>query len=218
MSSAVWADPRSQGESVFFKSKKSRELKQPTETKTERRTFHHQSDIASVIVEDDERVRKFWKEFFYERGMKLYLYDSEESFLDVYQIICFPMQFYFDQDFGRERGVGVRLANLVKNSPYRVSTNLITSYPAELFSNEIQDGVLDSVLPKYPGSIFGANFFKARMRKECDERGEDTVVAECVGQVLHALEPLSDLDPITSPRLLHNENTLDQFFCRGAQV
>lgn len=203
---------------MFFKSKKAKELKQPIETKVERRAFHHQSEIASVIVEDEERIRRFWKEFFRERGMKLYVYDSEESFLEVFQIISFPMQFYFDQDFGHKRGVGVRLANLVKNSPFRVSTNLITSYPAELFSNEIHDGVLDSVLSKYPGSIFGSNFFKSRMRKECDEKGAHLVVAECAGQVLRALEPLSDLDLGSSSRSLHKEAVLDQSFSKGARI
>ncbi len=175
---------------MFFKFKKTKETQESTAQHVKRRSFQHQPEIASIMVEDEERVRRFWKEFFRERGMKLFLYDSEKSFLEVHSIICFPVQFYFDQDFYQERGVGVRLANLVKNSPYRVSTHLITAYSPSDFSEELQNGVLDSVLPKYPVGLFGSNFFRTKMKKECNERGAEVVVAECAGRILQAIDPL----------------------------
>ena len=176
---------------MFFKQKKQSEHRGSNMWLPEMRSCIHQADIPSVLVEDEERVRRFWKEFFSERGMKLYLYDSEESFLEIHQVICFPVQFYFDQDFGLNRGVGLRLANLVKTSPYRVSTNLVTAYDPADFVSEIHGGVLDSVLPKFPSTLFGVNFFKSKMRQEMDERGPEAVVEECAKQVLQALEPLS---------------------------
>lgn len=181
---------RRKGESVFLRFRQRKKLQQLEITQSERRIYQHQPHIPSILVEDDERVRRFWREFFIERGMQLYLYDSEKSFQNVYQIICFPVQFYFDQDFGQDRGVGLRLAKLIKNSPYRVSTSLVTAYSPDVFSSEIHEGLLDSILPKYPSTLFGANFFKAKMRKETDDKGAVTVVADSAAQLLEAMEPL----------------------------
>lgn len=174
---------------MFFRS-----IKQPKrlECPNVRVPYSHNPEVPSILVEEEERIRRFWKEFFLERHMVLEVYDSEANFLKELPNIGHPVQFYFDQDFAYERGVGIRLASLVKNSPQRFSTSLVTAYPPILFRKEIQVGTLDSVLPKYPAIVFGENFFRTRMKIEFEDFGFYPVISECTDRLQKAIEPLTE--------------------------
>lgn len=152
--------------------------------------FTHSKNILSVLVEDEERIRRFWNEYFALNKMPLLVFSSDDEFLREIDKINVPTQFYFDQDFGSRRGVGVELANHVFKMPIRFNTNLITSYPLFFFKQELEDGILDFILPKYPIDIFGENYFENRMKREIEEKGVACILKESVQQLEESFKPL----------------------------
>lgn len=112
----------------------------------------------NVLVEDDELVRRFWSDYFKEKGWELSVFDSELEFRKRFRPSGLPVRFFFDQDFGLKRGIGCALAKHVENWSARHATYLITSYPAYFFEEEVRSGMIDGVYPKFPVEIFGPNY------------------------------------------------------------
>ena len=69
---------------------------------------------TTVLVEEEERVRHYWREFFTEREMPLAVFEDEWRFLREFRPTGSPVRFFFDQDMGEERGVGGKLTRLVR--------------------------------------------------------------------------------------------------------
>lgn len=131
----------------------------------------HRPALFTVLVEEEERICRFWREYFAERDMAILTFQEPEEFLNAELNNGRPIQFYFDQDFGSRRSIGTELARIVRDWPGRMSTALVTAYEPSDFESEIEDGVLDRVLPKYPDDIFPSDFFEQRIQREADEVG-----------------------------------------------
>lgn len=149
-----------------------------------------QNTCVTVLVEEEERVRRYWIEFFGERGMPLQVFESAPAFLRTVKPAGVPIRFFFDQDMGEERGVGVSLARYVQFWRERVSTSLVTAYPPAFFRRELQDNVIDAVLPKFPSKVFGEGFFEMRMRREIREVGVAPTLADAVDRISTACQKL----------------------------
>lgn len=146
--------------------------------------------FVTVLVEEEERVRRYWREFFRERAMPLEVFESPADFKMNFWRRGWKIRFFLDQDIGEERGAGVELARFVRLWPERISTALVTAYPPALFGRELAVGVLDAVYSKYPVDIFGEHFFEMRMRREVDERGVAPVLADSIGRLAGAYQDL----------------------------
>jgi hypothetical protein len=105
-----------------------------------------------VLVEEEAAVRKKWLTISNEKQIGLFTYPSADWFLRDLESDLFngSERFYLDQDFGRQRGVGVELARIIKKKWPNAFASLVTAYPKALFKQEIAEGVLDDVLGKYP--------------------------------------------------------------------
>lgn len=147
-------------------------------------------EFVTVLVEEEERVRQYWREFFRERAMPLEVFASAGEFKATFWRSGWKLRFFFDQDIGEERGAGVELARFVRLWPERISTALVTAYPSALFGRELASGILDAVYSKYPAELFGERFFEMRMRREVDERGVAPVLADSIGRLSGAYQDL----------------------------
>lgn len=152
------------------------------------RDYSHLSRLRSVLVEEDASIRRSWQLFFAERGMDLLVFGSAESFLKGYRHQEEPVEFFFDQDFGIHRGVGLRLAHLVRNWRGRIGTSLVTAYRAPDFEAELKAGVIDAVLPKFPEEIFGPGYFEIHIRRQIQERGAVNAFADSLSQLCKGLQ------------------------------
>jgi FixJ family two-component response regulator len=146
------------------------------------------TQIQTVLVEDEESIRRAWEEFFHERGMRLQTFDSAESFLRNFKSDGTPVEFFFDQDFESQRGVGTWLAAKVWSHPDRIATSLVTSYPSVHFVDELSSGVLDAVFPKFPVRIFGEEFFEKHILRRMEREGISSIIQESVDRLEKAAE------------------------------
>lgn len=150
--------------------------------------FSHLAEGLTILVEDEPSIRKTWTEFFEKCGMKLLTFDSAESFISDFRPNGEPVEFFFDQDFGTVRGVGVRLASYVQTWPGRTGTSLVTSYLPEMFEDELSRGVIDFVLPKFPEEIFGEGYFDIHVNRRIREEGLSHFISDSFGKLSDAFE------------------------------
>lgn len=154
------------------------------------RDFSHLSRGLSVLVEEEESIRRSWQLFFAERGLRLLVFDSADAFLTGFRPQGELVEFFFDQDFGNQRGVGLRLALIVRNWPGRTGTALVTNYDPEDFEVEIAAGTLSAVLSKFPDSIFGEGYYDRHLERRFREQGHQAVLIESVSRVGDAFRRL----------------------------
>lgn len=154
------------------------------------RDFTHLGRGLSILVEEEESIRRSWQLFFAERGLRLIVFDCADAFLAGFRPGEESVEFFFDQDFGSQRGVGLRLAAIVRNWPGRTGTSLVTNYDPEDFEVEIAAGMLNAVLPKFPDGIFGEGYFDRHMERRFREQGHQAVLIESVSRVGAAFRDL----------------------------
>ncbi len=156
---------------------------------SQRTDYSHLRTGLTVLVEEEGDVRKSWEAFFAERKMRLVTYDSADTFLaDFLASYCAgggPIEFFFDQDFGKDLGVGVRLAKIVRNWSGRTGTSLVTAYQPQDFVSDIQKGIIDAVFYKFPEPIFGEDYFKTHITRQLGEYGTQKVIQESVSKFDH---------------------------------
>lgn len=152
--------------------------------------FSHLSDGLTVLVEEESEIRKTWMDYFEKCGMKLLTFDSARSFISDFRPNGDPVEFFFDQDFGSTRGVGLRLAAYVKAWPNRTGTSLVTSYPPEIFESELDTGLIDAVFPKFPEEIFGEEYSWNHFHRLVDEEGYEALLTESMSKLTKSLERL----------------------------
>lgn len=149
-----------------------------------------QNVCVTVLVEEEERVRRYWREFFDERAVPLLVFESADVFLKTVRPGGNSFRFFFDQDMGDDRGVGIRLARHVQHWRERLSTALVTAYPPGCFTRELQENIIDAVLSKYPSKIFGERFFETRIRREIEERGLTPILEDSIDRLSTAYQEL----------------------------
>jgi hypothetical protein len=153
-----------------------------------KRDLSHLSAGLTVLVEEDTSIQQSWIEFFEKCGLKLLVFDSAKSFISGFQPDGEPVEFFFDQDFGTARGVGLKLAAYVQTWPGRTGTSLVTAYPPEWFEAEINEGVIDAVRPKFPEEIFGEDYHGTHVRRRIAEEGVGRFFADSVGKISDAFD------------------------------
>jgi hypothetical protein len=160
--------------------------------------------VLTVLVEEEERVRRYWREFFDANGLGLEVFAEPEGFLAALPRLeqsRARTRFYFDRDFGvNRRGVGTELAALTRSAIPDAQIALVTAYWPEDFKDEFQAGILNAVYPKYPEPIFGPNYFNARFRLEMQEVGAEKLVPEMLSRLAEGLEPLRIFDERHEPQ------------------
>lgn len=152
------------------------------------RDLSYLSAGLTVLVEEDASIRQSWIEFFDKCGLKLLVFESAKSFISGFQPCGEPVEFFFDQDFGTVRGVGLKLAAYVQTWPCRTGTSLVTAYPPEWFEAEIAGGVIDAVRPKFPEEIFGEDYYGLHVRRRIEEEGLGNFFADSVEKISHAFD------------------------------
>ena len=156
----------------------------------------HLGDGLTILVEEEQAIRNTWEEFFHKCGMRLLTFESAESFISNYLHDDGPVEFFFDQDFGSRRGVGVQLASYVQTWKGRTGTSLVTSYYPEEFEEEIAEGILSAVFPKFPQGIFGDDYFTKFVRDQVSAKGLTAFVKDHVDRLSDAL---IRFDEVTRP-------------------
>ena len=157
------------------------------------RDFSHLERGLSILVEEHESIRESWRMFFAERNLRLLTFASENEFFAEFRQHGEPTEFFFDQDFGESRGVGLRLSRIVQNWPGRTGTCLVTDYDADDFKAEIAGGIVNAILPKFPEAIFGADYFDRHIERRFREQGHRAVLIESIAKVGAAFRGLSKL-------------------------
>lgn len=116
----------------------------PSETIPQRTSY--------VLVEEHQYIRDDWTRIAADKKLSLKTYADERDFLAALasNVFAGPERFYLDQDFGRERGVGVRMARAIRRRWPKASVFLVTAYPKLLFRRELAEGLIDDVFDKYP--------------------------------------------------------------------
>lgn len=123
----------------------------------------------TVLVEEDESVRKQWIRYYEKNQWDLIVFENPLEFfgqLDNFRDRTEKVYFFFDQDFGRVRGVGVEMARAVKGLNPAQSVSLITNYDPEDFHSEVASRLVDYVFGKFPEPIFGEEFFDEDFRED----------------------------------------------------
>jgi hypothetical protein len=120
-------------------------------------------------VEEHELTRKLWKEYYQENAWPLEVFENPLEFLE--QLERFSqrdekMYFFFDQDFGNIRGVGVQLARAVRGLNRYQTVSLVTYHVPSSFVCELREGLLQYVFEKYPEHLFGVDFLDSRIKKQ----------------------------------------------------
>lgn len=155
-----------------------------------KRDLSHLSLGLTVLVEEDASIRQSWIEFFDKCGWKLLVFDSAKSFVSGFQPSGDPVEFFFDQDFGMVRGVGTKLAAYVQTWPDRTGTSLVTAHVPEIFEDELADGVIDAVLPKFPEEIFGEGYHGKHVSRRIVEEGLGRLLTDSIGKLSDAFKEL----------------------------
>ena len=161
--------------------------------------FSHLKSVLSVLVEEEEGIRRSWLAYFRERGMRLLVFESAEAFLAGYRPDGDPVEFFFDQDFGANRRVGLRLAALVHGWEGRTGTSLVTSYPPSAFEEQLSSGILDNVLAKFPESIFGPGYHEIHVQQQIREKGLGRFVSDSLDRIRSAFDDLDSAIVASGP-------------------
>ena len=125
----------------------------------------------TVLVEEDGLIRKLWKDRYRESGDRLVVFENPLDFLeslDRFSNLEEKVYFFFDQDFGRVRGVGVQLARAVQGKNRSQTVSLVTNYWPSAFRAEIRDKLVKYVFGKYPEPIFGEGYFASKLQTQPD--------------------------------------------------
>ncbi len=144
--------------------------------------------VLSILVEEEEAIRQSWLVHFAERNMRLLVFESAEAFLAGFTPNGERVEFFFDQDFGQKRGVGITLAQIVRNWPGRLGTSLVTAHLPEDFRSELASGLIDAVQPKFPEGIFGVDFYQEHIRRQLREKGFEKFMADSLGRMREAFD------------------------------
>jgi hypothetical protein len=127
----------------------------------QRKNTVHDHKTLTVLVEEEEMIRRVWSAYFQASQMPIAVFDSPESFTAVLNDLKAsdkPVQFYFDQAFGERRSEGLRMAAMVRDWPNRRFSALVTNYGAWCFSDALRQAEIDDVFDKYPEKLFGQKF------------------------------------------------------------
>ena len=115
----------------------------------------------TILVEENIAVRGLWENYFRVNGLALVVFENPLEFLSQlnrFKGLDEQVCFFFDQDFGKIRGVGLELARAVKGLNNRQVISLITNHHPREFKDELRSGQVQSVFGKYPEFIFGEDF------------------------------------------------------------
>ncbi len=112
----------------------------------------------TVLVEDDSMIRWLWQNHFNRHNRKLLIFATPEGFIyelpHLNEVYGSNIKYYLDQDFGEDRGVGVKIAERMRESYPSAWISLVTGYRCEDFVDELKSGLLDAVCHKFPHHIF----------------------------------------------------------------
>lgn len=119
------------------------------------KTIHRSTDdnaATFVLVEEEKAIRDEWLRIASTKNLFLMTYPDAEWFLNDMRNGVFSgrEKFFLDQDFGEVRGVGLRLARIIKAQWPNAYASLVTAYPKFLFRREIAAGLLNDAFGKYP--------------------------------------------------------------------
>jgi hypothetical protein len=117
----------------------------------------------TVLVEEHEWVRKSWEEHYRANNWPLETFENPLEFLkqlDRFSGRDEKIYFFFDEDFGRIRGVGCQLARAVKGLNAHQTVSLVTNHIPEFYQRELREGLLQYVFDKFPVAVFGVGFEK----------------------------------------------------------
>ena len=133
--------------------------------------LEHSQACLTVLVEEEPLVRRVWEEYYRKNEWPLQVFENPLDFLS--QIECFSnrkekMYFFFDQDFGRIRGVGIQLARAVQKLNVHQTVSLVTNYWPSLFEEETRDRLIQNVFDKYPEVIFGQDYLLSALQGRPD--------------------------------------------------
>jgi hypothetical protein len=148
----------------------------------------------TVLVEEEVLIRHLWTEYYRENNWPLEVFEDPFEFLsqiDRFKNRTENMYFFFDQDFGKVRGVGTELARAVKGLNVRQNVSLVTFHDEWLFQKELRDGLIHNVFEKYPELIFGPNFLSDRTK--ANPKLWELMFEES-GAAARALGPTRDLE------------------------
>ena len=112
----------------------------------------NQARTTYVLVEEEKAIRDEWLRISDAKNILLMTYPDGNWFLSdlLRGIFRGDERFYLDQDFGKERGVGMRLSSEIKRIFPGAYTSLVTAYPRFMFHKEIAAGQVNDVFGKYP--------------------------------------------------------------------
>lgn len=150
----------------------------------------HAKDRLTILVEEEESIRRSWEAHFRATGRKLKTYASATEFIPEFVPTGDALDFFFDQDFGTERGVGLRLAAYVRPWKDRLNTGLVTAYPKSFFEEELDSGLIDDVHEKFPEHLFGPEYFNTHMKRRFQDEGAERVWETATLRIHGALEHL----------------------------
>ncbi len=110
----------------------------------------------TVLVEDDSQVRGIWLTVAIRLKLRFATYSCPEEFLPDLKLFNSDTEFYLDQDFGKNRGQGMKLAQVLRREDY-TKIHLVTSYPRDLFLAELKSGLIVDVFSKFPWPFTALN-------------------------------------------------------------
>lgn len=149
----------------------------------------------TVLVEEEVLIRRLWTDYYRENNWPLEVFENPLEFLsqlDRFKNRPEKVYFFFDQDFGKVRGVGTELARAVKGLNARQTVSLVTFYDEYVFQKEIRQGLVQYVFEKYPRWIFGGgDFVGNRLQKNPELLG---LLGEESGAAERALGAYEDLE------------------------
>ena len=128
------------------------------------------SNVTYVLVEEEKAKREKWLRIAAEKNLHLMTYPDADWFLSDLAKGVFRgnERFYLDQDFGQERGVGLRLSQKIKSRWHQAYTCLVTAYPKLMFRRELIQGLVSDVSGKYPSPFDDPSFtaFEEKYERE----------------------------------------------------
>ena len=133
--------------------------------------LEHGKSCFTVLVEEEPLVRRIWEDYYRKNEWPLQVFENPLDFLD--QIEHFSnrkenMYFFFDQDFGRIRGVGLQLARAVKKRNAHQTVSLVTNHCPSYFEDEIRSRLIQNAFDKYPEVIFGRDYLLSALQGRPD--------------------------------------------------
>jgi hypothetical protein len=107
----------------------------------------------TVLINSDKYVRDHWNAHFCAANRPLITFASAENFLAEFELdpsVMNGAEFYLDQDFGFKLGIGIKLARAIRDKLPYAKIFLLTTYPVNCFSHELESGLLNAIYAKVP--------------------------------------------------------------------